>query len=264
MQYCMDKWKGREVKVRQKTKLPCFPQQNWDCHMQSHVSRTGWERDICTNITLISSFSPCETDSLSSVSDLKPSIFTSLFPTPSLLRSWSAIRQIPVVWRWHTEPCSLIHINHRGIQKEAGERSGEFGLSAVRSLSSTCCLSCLARAMTTSLPDRCILSFLLLFTVSNRYSPSISPETNTESSMGGGSIHTLTIFQSAYLNMLAPVSLCTLFNDVFLGLFLEVNPSKWQREWSCGIQCWSCPTWGKRRIYLKAEQGTGRSLQQWK
>lgn len=65
MQYCTDEWKGREVKVRWKTKLPCFPQQNWDCHMQFHVSRTGWERDTRMNIPLISSFSPCETDSLS-------------------------------------------------------------------------------------------------------------------------------------------------------------------------------------------------------
>lgn len=65
MQHCMDEWKGREVKVRQKTKLPYFPQQNWGCHMQSHVSCTGWERDTRMNISLISSFNLCETDPLS-------------------------------------------------------------------------------------------------------------------------------------------------------------------------------------------------------
>lgn len=95
------------------------------------------------------------------------------------------------------------------------------------------------------------------------YSPSTSSDTNKDSGMYSGSIHTLGVFQWSFLAALAHISLCRFCNDGFLRLFLEVNPSKWPHRWSHGVQWWTSPTLGVPGDEEPTWK-TGKSLQKWK
>lgn len=135
----------------------------------------------------------------------------SLFPSPTAQRGHRA---------------RLLRINRSGIQQQAGERAGEFDLSAIRSLSSACCLSCQARVMTASFPDKCIPSLLSLFTVSNRCTLPAPLQGPTKTAVWAVAAYIREPFSS---QLSAPRcsgshKLMQIFNDAFLDLFLEVNP----------------------------------------